>query len=88
MDYVSVIISSVLFVFCFFLFCSSSGLLCGNCYFIVKGVTTNEMIRGRWDEFNPFDAGCRKNCGAFFCRSLGPSIIDRLPAATASTLPV
>eukprot|EP00826_Nyctotherus_ovalis_P005478 TRINITY_DN11237_c0_g1_i2.p1 TRINITY_DN11237_c0_g1~~TRINITY_DN11237_c0_g1_i2.p1 ORF type:complete len:139 (-),score=18.16 TRINITY_DN11237_c0_g1_i2:106-522(-) len=55
--------------------CYAGCMLFSHVYLIFAGATTNEIIRGRWDDANPFNLGCCRNCAEFCCRDRGPSII-------------
>ena len=54
------------------------GLLVPQCYTISKGMTTNEYLRGKWeDKSNPFDVGCTQNWAMFCFSSKGTDIATK-----------
>ncbi len=51
-----------------FLLCAAS-MLAAQWRYVCAGVTTNEAVRGRWTQGNPFDKGCWQNCRDFYCQT-------------------
>ena len=60
------------------MFCSLLNQFCYQCQLIRKGLTTNEDIREKWSEGNPFDKGCDTNCKTFCCLSKGRSVMKKI----------
>lgn len=48
--------------------CCVGGLACYHGKLGCAGQTTNEEIRGKYGNGNPYDEGCKKNCNTF-CQS-------------------
>jgi len=75
-DILSIAMGGVSLLFCVVLCCSSTAMLCSNLYYIGRGVTTNEQVRKKWNDNNPYDLGYCNNCLDFFCRNNGLSILE------------
>jgi len=75
-DFIGMTLGGVVSFICFISCCCTSVMSCLQCYLITIGATTNELIRKKWDDGNPFNLGCFKNCEEFCCGSVGPNIFE------------
>jgi energy-converting hydrogenase Eha subunit G len=69
-------ISIALVVFTALISCCVGGLSAYHGKLACSGITTNEEIRGKYNDMNPFDEGCSGNCKAFWFGGTSRVYID------------
>ena len=53
-------------IFCVLVLCCTGCLFCYHTRLAFKGITTNEAMRGKHKEHNPYSKGCLGNCRALW----------------------
>jgi hypothetical protein len=58
-------IATFMIVYTGLITCCVGGMSCYHGKLAWSGQTTNEELRGKYNNGNPYDEGCRRNCSAF-----------------------
>ena len=59
------VMAVILLVYTCIILCCVGGLAGYHSKLAIQGRTTNEELRGKYINSNPYDMGCRRNCWAF-----------------------